>query len=196
MRQLSLFDEAKWEVQSGERLATTSVPNSAQGKVTTLVKPEEGRYWAVTQVKVLSPEITIVTEADTLHFVEGRMGNTVKGEVISTPSGSETVARCQKDSMGTREAQGALRKGVCNDKPIDGESLQKAPWESDQPIVPRKQGNACGGKGLERKPLGRGHILHTRRWVKDVNKTVSVTYRDDREVLLKSWTSKQDATKI
>jgi len=106
MRQLSLFDEAKWEIQSGERLATAPVLNSAREKVTTLVKPEEGRYRAATQVKVLSPEIAIFTEAETLHFVEGSMDNTAKGEVVSTSSGSEARARYQKDSVGTREAQG------------------------------------------------------------------------------------------
>jgi hypothetical protein len=47
------------------------------------VKLKGGRYRAATQVKVLSPEITIVTEADTIHFVEGRMDKTVKGEVVS-----------------------------------------------------------------------------------------------------------------
>ena len=81
-------------------------------------------YWAATQVKVLSPEITIVTEADTVHLVEGRMDNTDKGEVISTPSGSEAVARYQKDNVGTREAQGVPRqKGVCDTKPIHGKEL-------------------------------------------------------------------------
>lgn len=149
MKQLSLFDVAMWGIQSGERLTTTSEPNSARGKVTTLVEPEEGRYWAATQVKGFSPEIAIVTEADTLHFVEGRMDNTTKGEVISAPSGSEPVARYQKDSVGTREAQSVPRQfKVCNAKPIDGEAVQMTLWESDQPIVPKKQGNACGGKGL------------------------------------------------
>jgi len=149
MRQLSLFDRTKWEIQSGERLATTPVPNSARGEATTLVEPEGGRYWAATQVKGLSPEITIVMEADTLHFVEGRMDNTAKGEVIFAPSGSESVARYQKDNVGTREAQGVPRQfEVCNTKPIDGKVVQMTLWESDQPILPKKQGNACEGKGL------------------------------------------------
>jgi len=148
MRQLSLFDKVKWEVQSGERLATTPVPSSAWEKVTTSVKPEGGRYRAATQVKVLSPEITIVTEANTFHFVEGRTDNTIKGEVVSAPSGSKAVARCQKDNAGTRETQGVPQSGVCATKPINGKVLQMTLWESDQPIVPKKQGNACGGKGL------------------------------------------------
>ncbi|TKY91196.1 MAG: hypothetical protein C5S46_07120 [Candidatus Methanomarinus sp.] len=45
-----------------------------------------------------------------------------------------------------------------------------------QPIVPTKQGNACGGKGLTVEPLGQGHIHRTQMRVKDGNKTVPITY--------------------
>ncbi|MCL0076603.1 reverse transcriptase domain-containing protein, partial [Dehalococcoidia bacterium] len=148
MRQLRLFEGGKWEIQSGERRATTPVLNSAREAATNLVKPEGGRYRAGTQVKVLSPEIATVAEADAFHFVEGRRGNIDKGEIISTPSGSESPARYQKDNGGTRETQGVPQVGVCDTKPIDGEVLQMMLWESDQLIVPKKQGNACGGKGL------------------------------------------------
>ena len=173
------------KIQPGERLATTSELTLTPSLVTGCCEAKGMGYWAATQVKGLSPEITIVTEADTLHFVEGRMGNTVKGEVISTPSGSETVARCQKDSMGTREAQGIPQYGVCSAKSISGKVLQMTLWKSDQLVVTMKQGNACGGKELERKPLGRGHILRTQRRDKDVNKTLPITYFG-REVSLKS----------
>ena len=50
--------------------------------------------------------------------------------------------------MVTREAQRALPTGVCGIKPINGKIVQTARWESDQPIVPKKQGNACRGKEL------------------------------------------------
>ena len=69
--------------------------------------------------------------------------------------------------------------GVCNTKPMDGKVLQMTLWESDQPIVPRAQGNASGGKGLTGEPLEHRHIFHTQRWIRDVNKSVSVTYHDD-----------------
>ena len=65
--------------------------------------------------------------------------------------------------------------GVCAIKPMNGKILQMAYWESDQPIVPLKQGNACGGKGLTVEPLGQGHILRTQIRVKDGNKTVPIT---------------------
>jgi len=45
------------------------------------------------------------------------------------------------------------------------------PWQSEQPIVPVKLGNASGGKGLAREPWEWGHFLHTQRWIKEVNKT-------------------------
>ena len=94
------------------------------------------------------------------------------------------MARYQKDSMGTREVQSVLHKGVCDNKSINGELLQKTLWESDQLIVVRKQGNACGAKGLAGGPLEQGHFLQTQNWGKEVNETVSITC--DREVLLKS----------
>jgi len=50
--------------------------------------------------------------------------------------------------MGTREAPCALLTGVCGIKPINGKIVQTALGESDQLIVPKKQGNAGGGKGL------------------------------------------------
>jgi len=70
---------------------------------------------------------------------------------------------------------------------MNGKILQMTLWESDQLIVPRKQGNACGGKGLAVEPLGQGHIHRTKRRVKDGNKTGLITYpENDRVVLLKS----------
>jgi hypothetical protein len=70
---------------------------------------------------------------------------------------------------------------------MNGKIPQMAYWESDQPIVPSKQGNACGGKGLTVEPLGQGHIFRTQMRVKDDNKTILTTYLEkDGEVLLKS----------
>jgi RNA-directed DNA polymerase len=119
-------------------------------------------YWAATQVKGLSPEMLLMSEADVVHRTEGSTLVTVSPELRSwkravssetwrggeSPTGSETVARYQMDRMGTREAQGVLLNGVRGIKPINGKMVQKTLWESDQLIVPKKQGNACGGKGL------------------------------------------------
>ena len=150
----------------------------------------------------MSPEISIILEADVLRETEGSIHTTVSPNLRSwntdggfrtwqgdmSPAGSKTAAWYQTDSMGTREAQYALpRAGVCAIKPINGKIPQTAYWESDQLIVPLKQGNSCGGKGLTVEPLGRGHIFRTQIRVKDDNKTVPTTYLEtDGEVLLKS----------
>ncbi len=86
------------------------------------------------------------------------------------------MAQHQKDNMGTRETQSVLHNGVCDNKPINGELLQKTLWESDQLIVVTKWGNASGAKGLAGKPLKQGHIFQTQNWSKDDNKTVFITY--------------------
>jgi hypothetical protein len=109
-----------------------------------------------------STEITIVSAVDVVHVTEGRTLIAASPNLQSwniagsygawrgdeSPTGSETVARYQMDIMGTREDQSALLTGVCAIKPINGKIVQTTLWESDQLIVPVKQGNACGGKGL------------------------------------------------
>ena len=113
-------------------------------------------------MKVISPEILQILEADVLCVTEGSIHTTIspnsqswnidgrsgtwQGDV--NPTGSKTVACYQTVTMGTREAQGVLHWEVCDFKPINGETSQMAFWESDQFILPMKQGNACGGKGL------------------------------------------------
>jgi len=148
----------------------------------------------------------MILEADVVCVTEGSIHTTVspilrswniagssgtlRGDV--SPAGSQTVAWCQMETMGTRETQYALLvphagAGVCDVKPIDSKSPQMAYWESDSLIVPMKQGNSCGGKGLTVEPLRQGHILRTQMRVKGDNKTVLTTYPEtDREVLLKS----------
>ncbi|MBT9161066.1 MAG: hypothetical protein DDT27_01440 [Dehalococcoidia bacterium] len=173
------------KIQSEERLATTSELNLAPSPVMGCREARGMGYWAATQVKGLSPEITIVSVADVVHLCGRQNSHSRYWQGYASPTGSETVARYQGDDMGTREAQGVPRYiGVCNTKPIDSKVLQMTLWESDQLIVPWKQGNACGGKGLTGELLEQGHFLQTQSWSKEVNKTASVTYV--REVLLKS----------
>jgi len=189
------------KIQPEERLAATSELNLAFCLVTGSDEAKGRGYWAATQVKGLSPEIFVVSMVDVVHLTEdstliavspnlqswkiaGSSG-TLRGDASST--GSETVARYQMDIMGTRESQSVLLMGVCAIKPIDGKIVQTTLWESDQLIVPMKQGNAYGGKGLAVEPLGQGHIHRTKRRVKDGNKTGLITYPvNGREVLLKS----------
>jgi len=183
------------KIQPEERLAATSELNPAPSLVTGCCEARGMGYWAATQVKVLSPEIYLVSEADVFHVTEGNTFITVNPNLQSwniagssgilrgdaSPTGSEAVARYQTDTMGTRETQSVLLTGVCGVKPMNGEALQMALWESDQFIVPLKQGNSCGGKGLAEEPLGQGHIFRTQMRVKDGNKTGLITYLNDGE---------------
>ena len=144
------------KVQPEERLATTSELNPASSPVTGCGEARGMGYWAATQVKGLSPEIVSVSAADAVLVAEGstliavspnlpswnRAGSSGTWRGDASPTGSETVPRYQRDSMVTREAQRALLTEVCGIKPINGKIVQTARWESDQLIVPKKQGNA------------------------------------------------------
>ena len=115
------------------------------------MEPEEGRDRAITQVKVLNSEIKKDMEADAVSCAESSMTKTAEGEVVVTPSGSEAMARDQRDNVGTGETRDAPQQEVCHNKPIDGKKLQKASRESDQPIVSKKSRNGDGEKGLAGK---------------------------------------------
>ena len=128
------------------------------------------------EVKVISPEILMILEADVICVTEGSIHTTISPNLRSwniaessgtwqgdmSPTGSKTVAWYQMETMGTRETHHALPKGVCNFKPINGKILQIARWESDQSIVLLKQGNSCGGKGLTEVRMTTGsHLPHS-----------------------------------
>ena len=127
-------------------------------------------------MKVISPEILTILEADVLCQTEGSIHITISSNLRSwniaessgtrqgdvSPTGSKTVACYQTEIMGTREAQGVLHLEVCDVKPMNGKTLQMTPWESDQFIVLMKQGNACGGKGLTGVRMTSGaHLPHS-----------------------------------
>ena len=83
------------------------------------MKPERGRYQAATQVKGLSSENINISEADTIHL-SGRQNRmeTIKGEVFTALTGSETAAWDQEDNLGTWETQGVgLMIGLRSNKP-------------------------------------------------------------------------------
>ena len=128
------------------------------------------------EVKVISPEILMILEADVICVTEGsnhitkikhlQSWNIAESSAIRrgyvSPTGSKTVAWHQMENMGTRETQYAFPKGVCDIKPINGKILQIAFWESDQFVVLLKQGNSCGGKGLTEVRVTSGsHLTHS-----------------------------------
>jgi hypothetical protein len=128
------------------------------------------------EVKVISPEILLILEADVICVTEGRNRKTDIKQLQSwniakssatrqgdvSPTGSKTVAWYQKETTGTRETQHAFSSGICDIKPINGKILQIALWESDQFVVLLKQGNACRGKELTEVRMASGsHLLHS-----------------------------------
>ena len=72
------------KIQLEERLATTSELNLAPSLVTGCCEAEGMGYWAATQVKGLSSEITIVSVADAFHLAEGSILITIKGKGMRT----------------------------------------------------------------------------------------------------------------
>ena len=104
------------------------------------------------EVKVISPEIPIILEADVLCMTECSIQTTISSNLRSwniaessgiwqgdvSPTGSKTVVWYQTETMGSREGQGVLHWEVCDVKPMNGEALQMTLWESDQFIVPLK----------------------------------------------------------
>jgi hypothetical protein len=132
------------QIQPEGRLAANSELNLASCLVTGCYEANGKGYWAATQVNGLSTEICIVSEADVVHSTKGSTLIAMTERGVDNLRGAETVARYQRAVMGTRESQ----------------ILQTTLRGSDQYIVPMKQGNACGGKGLARELFGLGHIFY------------------------------------
>ncbi len=110
------------------------------------MKPEGTRYRAITQVKGLSPEIPVLSVVEALHVAAGSILITAK-RGYENLAGPETVARYQRDRLGTREPHNVPDR-VSTTKPIEGEVVQMALWESDKPIVATEPCNGGGAKGL------------------------------------------------
>ena len=93
-------------------------------------------------------------EGSTLRTVNPNIRSWNKAASSGIWSGDEsrralmTVAPYQTDTKGTREDQSVFYWEICGVKPMNNKTVQTILWEPDQFIVPLKQGNACGGKGL------------------------------------------------
>ncbi|OOY83879.1 hypothetical protein BOW14_12780 [Solemya velum gill symbiont] len=61
------------KIRSMQSLTNSIEPATARQAVTNVVKPVEGTYQAATQVKVLSPVILHIIEADVFHSTESSM---------------------------------------------------------------------------------------------------------------------------
>ncbi len=65
----------------------------------------DGGLSAITQVKVLSPEITIVALGQGFHFLEASIAACVKGEHVSDVPGSESMAGNRTVHIGTWDSR-------------------------------------------------------------------------------------------
>ncbi|MSO14587.1 hypothetical protein h2es_1354 [Rickettsiales endosymbiont of Trichoplax sp. H2] len=65
--------EQSVKIRSIQSLTNSIEPTIALHEVTSVMEPVEGTYQAATQVKVLSPEILDIIEADVFHCAEGCM---------------------------------------------------------------------------------------------------------------------------
>ncbi len=111
------------------------------------MKLEGGRHRDTTQVKGLSPEINHRVGGRCCSYSSRHNSYSHKGQGDKSPTGSETVSRCQRTDMNSGEpryTQESMRQQVLKDKEPQNVSRQ-----SDYPIVSMKQGNACGEKGIE-----------------------------------------------
>ena len=174
------------KIRPKERLATTSELNPAPGGVTCHRGARGMGYWATTQVKGLSPEITIVSEVETVHEVEDNSLIVVKRDG-ENPTGSKTVAWYQRECVGTWETQ-CIPERVCDDKPENGKKSQMMHWESDQLIVVMKsRQRRDGAKGLAGKPWNGDTSSVLRDGQRESTKPIFVTHLSDgEEVFLKS----------
>lgn len=98
--------------------------------------------------KGLSPEIIIVSEADTVHLGAGNSPIAANRQGCRNPTGSKTAARYQKGLRGTWEIQNVPNSRVCITKPINGKAVQMTFWESYQPILSKKLWKQGGEKEL------------------------------------------------
>ena len=69
----------------------------------------DGGLSAITQVKVLSPEIFIIAQGQGFHFLEASIAACVNGECVSDVPGSESMAGNRTVHIGTWESHAAPR---------------------------------------------------------------------------------------
>ena len=63
------------------------------------MKLGNGRHRVATQVKGLSPEINIVSEADAVHGDAGSIMGAENGEASQNPTGSKPATRRHKETV-------------------------------------------------------------------------------------------------
>lgn len=108
---------------------------------------EGGRHQDTTQVKGLSPEITYSGGGRRCSLSVRQNSYNRKWQGDKSPTGSETVSRCQRADVNSGEPM--YSRTECDIKPINGKIPQNIiHWQSDYPIVSVKSLNRDGEKGI------------------------------------------------
>ena len=175
------------KIQSDKGLTSTSEQNRTPGKATCRREAKGKGYRATTQVNVLSPEITIVSDADTVHK-GGRQNSQIRcGEELRDRRGLRQLHGIKWATWELGRPDVFLRK-VCYDKSGNDEELQMIHRESDKSIVAMKQSNVCGAKGLTGNRGTEETSSRFKTGKRKVTESESVTCLvRGKEVLLKSW---------
>ena len=87
------------KIQPSQRLTTIAERPITSREVTNVMKLIERTIQAVTQVKVLSPVMFNIIEADILHNDGKQQGYSRYGEWIFSLSGSKTMACIEMETM-------------------------------------------------------------------------------------------------
>jgi len=136
------------EIQPDESLTSTSELNLTPGKITCHREAKVKGYWATTKVNVLSPEIVIVSDADTVHLGGRQYSQFRDGEELRDRRGLRQLHGIKWIVWELGRPKTFPKYRICQDKPINGKDWQKMFWESDKFIVTLKQSNVCRAKEL------------------------------------------------
>ena len=77
----------RWTIHPDQRLTTRSELSAVHWEVTNVRSQRKGGWSAITQVKVLSPEISIIAMGQGFHFLEASSVLRAKGERNATCRG-------------------------------------------------------------------------------------------------------------
>ncbi len=111
------------------------------------MKLEERRHRDTAKAKGMSPEITPCVGGRYRSFSSRQNSPSCYGQGWGSPTGSETVSRCQK-KLSMNSGEPVASHPDCSIKPIDGKIEQVSCRQSDYPIVSVKPAKADGEKGI------------------------------------------------
>ena len=129
----------------------------------------KGEWSAITQVKVLSPEICLIALGQGLHHLEASIAAHDNGECVSGVPGSQTIAghstvhsgtwdshtvpkEASNESKRRRRKYGGMAVGLTHNRGVNG----VMPIESQEP------GHS---KELAVKRRGMSSVCHTLKWI-------------------------------